>query len=205
MKLTDEDLLPNESVVLKKNANAVIGVTESGLTKFAFGKWMWVIGMKGKEAIGGKLYLTNYRLIFKSHRLNRLRGKFSIFLPTVTELEDTSFLMTRKVSIRTKWTKFDFVMWGISDFIKKAESERANLTEDKITELRKIAIENFDKCGEGLQVFGGLENINKVFLHKGKVSELIKLATNPFEGLAAMAYDELLDQAIVKPWQEKFE
>lgn len=205
MKLTDEDLLPNESVVLKKNANAVIGVTESGLTKFAFGKWMWVIGMKGKEAIGGKLYLTNYRLIFKSHRLNRLRGKFSIFLPTVTELEDTSFLMTRKVSIRTKWTKFDFVMWGISDFIKKAASARANLAEDEIAELRTITLENFDKCGEGLQVFGGLENINKVFLHKGKVSELIKLATNPLEGLAAMAYDELFNQAIVKPWQERFD
>jgi hypothetical protein len=53
MKIKEEDLLPNESIVLKKNANAVIGVTESGLSQFAFDKLMWAIGMKGKEAIGG--------------------------------------------------------------------------------------------------------------------------------------------------------
>ncbi len=52
MKIKEEDLLPNESIVLKKNANAVIGVTESGLSQFAFDKLMWAIGMKGKEAIG---------------------------------------------------------------------------------------------------------------------------------------------------------
>lgn len=40
MKITDEDLLPNESIVLKKNSNAVIGVTESGLSQFAFDKLM---------------------------------------------------------------------------------------------------------------------------------------------------------------------
>lgn len=91
--------------------------------------------MKGKEAIGGKLYLTNYRLIFKSHGFSQLKGRFSIFLPTVLEFKDMSFILTRKISVRTKLTKFDFVMWGISEFIKKAESKSAKVTEEDIIEL----------------------------------------------------------------------
>lgn len=67
------------------------------------------------------------------------------------------------------------------------------------------AIKNFDKCGEGLQVFGGLEKVNKIFLQGGKVAELFKLATNPLEGLAAMAFDELFDKMIAKTWQEIFD
>ena len=77
MKITDADLLDSEKLIQTKNANAVIKVDEHGLSRFAFDQLMWMVGMKGKEAIGGKIHLTNYRLIFKSHRINRLTGKFS--------------------------------------------------------------------------------------------------------------------------------
>lgn len=38
-------LLPGERVLMKKGANAVITVDQSGLSKFAFDTWMFAVGM----------------------------------------------------------------------------------------------------------------------------------------------------------------
>lgn len=61
------DLLPGEKLALTKSANAVVSLSEHGLSRFAAGQLMWCVGMEGKEAIGGKLHLTDMRLVFKSH------------------------------------------------------------------------------------------------------------------------------------------
>jgi len=89
MDLENLDLLPDEDILISKAANA------------CFSKI---------EYIGGKLYLTNYRLIFKSHKFNRLRGKFSIFLSTIEGMRDDSFLCIKKLSVVTKLKKFEFIV-----------------------------------------------------------------------------------------------
>ena len=48
---------------------------------------------KGIEQVGGKLYLTNYRIVFESHKLNFQSGTTQI------KLEDIS-------SVKKSWTKF---------------------------------------------------------------------------------------------------
>lgn len=42
--------------------------------------------MRGPEAVGGKLYLTNQRLIFESHALNVQRGAEQVPLADVVEV-----------------------------------------------------------------------------------------------------------------------
>ena len=136
MNITPEDLLPDEKLLLSKNSNAVIALSDYGLSQFAFDKYMWVVGMKNKEAIGGKLHLTNYRLIFKSHSINRLTGTFSIILPAITQIQDSSFLMTRKMSVDTRFNRFDFVIWGVADLIKQIEQAQKEFSEDDFERLR---------------------------------------------------------------------
>jgi len=204
MKLDSHDMLPNENLIQEKAANAVIKVAERGLSDFAFNDFMWVAGMKGKEAMGGKLYLTNCRMIFKSHGFNRLKGKFSIFLPTIKWIRDSSHLMTRKIEVSTHTTLFEFVMWGIPDFIRRTNEQLMKITPESTYELREIALGNFDKCGEGLEIFGGLEKVNKYFLNVRKGSDILKIAKNPLQGLTALAFEELFDKHIVDRWQEGF-
>lgn len=97
MDLGEEDLLPGEAVVLSKSANAMIRVSEFGLSRFAFDRVMVAAGLGDAEAIGGKLYVTDCRVVFKSHAVNRVRGAFSIFLPTVRDLRDTSAGLKRQL------------------------------------------------------------------------------------------------------------
>lgn len=133
--------------------------------------------MKGKEAIGGKLYLTNYRILFKAHRLNRLSGKFSIALPTIQSLKDTSRLLAKRMEVGTGTQMFEFVVWGIPELIKAVQGARDGLAPAQVEELRTAAVENYGKFGKGLKVVEGIEAMNKGLLVGRKLSELAKLAT----------------------------
>ena len=205
MNITPEDLLPDEKLLLSKNSNAVIALSEYGLSQFAFDKYMWVVGMKNKEAIGGKLHLTNYRLIFKSHSINRLTGTFSIILPAITQIQDSSFLMTRKMSVDTRFNRFDFVIWGVADLIKQIEQAQKEFSEDDFERLRSNIVHSYDKFGGGLEVFGGVEGINKAFLWGGGAQQLFELAADPFQAIGVLMLEELFDQKLSDDWQKYFD
>lgn len=129
MALAQEDLLPEEELLLSKATNAVIRPTEHGLARFPFDKYMPLVGMEGREAIGGKLYLTSYRLLFKAHGVNRVKGEFSIFLPTVRDAADASRGVTRKIRIDTPSQEYEFVIWGVRRFLVALDECRARLGE----------------------------------------------------------------------------
>jgi hypothetical protein len=135
MKVEDADLLPGERVVLSKPANAVIRLDEHGLSRFPADHLMRVTGFAGKEAIGGKLHLTNYRLFFKSHRVNRLTGAFSIFLPTITGLHDRSRWIAKKLEVATRLQTFEFVVWGVPAFIATIQAQASQITAAQALEL----------------------------------------------------------------------
>ena len=180
MNITDADLLDGESLIQTKSANAVIKIDEHGLSRFAFDQLMWTIGMKGKEAIGGKIHLTNYRLIFQSHAVNRLTGKFSIFLPTISDLKDASRFLVKKMHVATQTQQFEFVIWGIPAFISQIHSARDSISSDQLNNIRSTAAKDFRKCGEGLKIFAALEAINVVLTAK-KIAEIVKIAQNLVE------------------------
>jgi hypothetical protein len=203
--LSAVDLLPGEQVLESKASNAVVTLSDHGLSRFAFDKYMWVAGMKEKEAIGGHLFLTSYRLVFQAHALNRLRGRYSIFLPAILSLRDASFLWTRKIAVATRSTEFQFVLWGIARFLRRVEEARSRLTPDAVRYLQGVAVEHFDRWGEGLQVVAGAEQVNRAVLAGGEASTLFQLATNPFQALAAAALEELLDRTVIDAWQRPFQ
>ena len=66
MLLEQDEWLDGERVILERKANLMINIKDYGMKrKFT---------LSSKEAIGGNLYLSNYRLIFKSHPINRVKG-----------------------------------------------------------------------------------------------------------------------------------
>src|SRR5438067_4899834 len=180
MALEPADLWPGEVHQLTKAANLVIRVKEHGLSQFAFDKYMFLIGMRGKEALGGQVHLTNYRLIFKTHRLNRLRGKISIFLPNVTSVTNASWFIVRKVKIETDVQTYEMVIWGIPAFIEAVEDAREALKPQQKERLKQLVLQRPEVLGEGLKKWVGLERINQVLLavRKGasKLDELTDLA-----------------------------
>jgi hypothetical protein len=141
MALDSSDLLPGEAVVLRKNANAVIALADYGLTPFSggIGKAMELIGMAGAEAIGGRLYLTNYRLLFMAHGLNRVRGASSLYLPHIQEIRNSSSGLIRRVTIVTTTHQAVFVVWGVAALINAVNRARAELDPTTIAWLEDLS------------------------------------------------------------------
>jgi hypothetical protein len=118
LHLTQNDLLSDETVIIEKNVNAIIKLKDYNLRSISHANW------GGTEPVGGRLHLTNYRLIFASHAINRVVGTFSILLPTIQQVKDTSFLLNRRIEISTQAQIFEFNVWGIPEFIASITSTR---------------------------------------------------------------------------------
>jgi hypothetical protein len=194
MGLMPDDLLPGEHLVLDKAANAVISIAEHGLSRFAFDRYMGLVGMKGKEAIGGRLYLTDCRLIFKSHAVNRLTGKFSVFLPTIVDVKDTSGFIAKKMEVATRAQKLEFVVWGIPELMAAIRTQRDLLGPPQRALLRAAVAANYARCGDGLKISRALEAINVGLLTAQKIHDLISLAQNPLELSSALSLFELFSE-----------
>lgn len=80
---------------------------------------------RGIEAVGGKLYLTNQRLIFESHAFNIQRGATIIPLSSVMGVRKcwTKFLNLIPIAPNgiavssTEGKKYRFVTWGRQEWI----------------------------------------------------------------------------------------
>ncbi|MGB5024737.1 MAG: GRAM domain-containing protein [Saprospiraceae bacterium] len=64
---------------------------------------------KGVEAVGGKLYLTNKRLVFKSHKFNIQDHELSIPLSDISKVERTKTwgIINNSLSITTTGNKIE--------------------------------------------------------------------------------------------------
>jgi hypothetical protein len=77
---------------------------------------------KGAEGVGGKLYLTNKRLVFKSHKLNIQNHEFSTNLTDIEKVDRYKSLgvINNGLTITTKDKKVDnFVVEQADDWIEK--------------------------------------------------------------------------------------
>jgi len=151
--INNEDLLLGEKVILSKNANAVIRISDYGLKKLPLGMSdsLALVGMAEKEAIGGELHLTNLRLIFKSHAVNRLTGKFSIFLNTIKSVKDISVFISKKMEIKTLGQSYEFVVWGIPKLMQEIDKNKNAITNQQLIGLEKIITTDYTKIGTGLE------------------------------------------------------
>lgn len=75
---------------------------------------------KGVEAVGGKLKVTDSRLIFKSHSVNIQTGTTEIIMEQIAKVEkrNTLGIVPNGMSIITKdGTEHKFVLWNRSRII----------------------------------------------------------------------------------------
>ncbi len=205
MNIKPEDLFEGEKVILSKNSNLIVTPKEFGLKKFAYDDLLWTVGMKNKEALGGKIHLTNYRLVFISHSLNRLTGKTSIFLPTIKDVKDSSFQLTKKITVETYTSKVDFVIWGIDKVIKSIQEQQSDLNPSDIEKIRQLTISNPEKSSDGLKSWNALNTVNNVLLIGRKGEEVMNIVSNPLGALGSIFIKELLDKTIAEKWQKEFE
>ncbi len=173
MEITKDDLFIGEKVLISKNANSVIKLNDFGLKGLSnsIEKAMTIIGFAGKEAIGGQLHLTNYRLIFKSHPANRVKGKFSIFLNTIKSVKDTSILISKKIEVLTISQKYEFVIWGVPNFINELESAKQTLDKDKLKYITEMITKDYKKIGQGFEHFKELDILLRAM---PKITEVIQ-------------------------------
>lgn len=154
-----EDLFYGEKLILSKNANSIINISDFALKRLPYDQAMKLVGMANKEAIGGKIHLTNYRIIFKSHSFNRLTGKFSIFLNTINDINDISSFISKKIEIKTHSQDFQFVVWGIPKLINEIDRCKNLLTEQDFKELKEKIINDHTKLGDGYNYSQIMNNI----------------------------------------------
>jgi hypothetical protein len=202
MQFHDDDLLRGEELLVSKFANAVVTPAEHGLSRFAADDLMWTVGMKDKEAIGGQLHLTTYRLLFRSHTLNRLTGDIELFLPTILSLQNTSYLWTRKFAVDTSSARYEFVMWGIAKFLRRVTEASDALGVDSVARIRSAVLDRAD--GSGLTIHNGAERANRMFATTRQVAETAALVANPLKGLAVVAMEELFDNTVAERWNRRF-
>jgi hypothetical protein len=119
VSLSGFEVLPGEQVLVRKKANAVVGIVQAGPGS------MGSVGMTGTEGVGGQLYLTDLRLAFRAHRFNRLQGGFTIPLSSITQVRDTSSGLRRQIEIVTPLERFTFVVWGVAKLIAQIEALRS--------------------------------------------------------------------------------
>ena len=81
---------------------------------------------RGWETVGGRLYLTNQRLIFESHPFNIQRGTTIIPLPNISVVREawTKFLnqipiANNSIAVTTnEGREYRIVVWGRRDWIE---------------------------------------------------------------------------------------
>jgi hypothetical protein len=101
------DLLKNEVIIKKGKANH----------------------FKGLEAVGGNLYLTNYRVIFKSHFLNIQTHTESYPLDEITDMgkRNTLGIVPNGFFLKMKNGQIEkFVVWGRSKWLAKIKDSIQN-------------------------------------------------------------------------------
>ena len=109
MALSAGELLLGETVLLSKNAN---------------------YRLDHGEALGGRVHLTSLRLVFEAHPVNRVVGRASIFLPTITGLEDSSRMLAKSITVITTGPRVELVVWGVPALIQRILAARDALPAD---------------------------------------------------------------------------
>ena len=192
MKLDQSRLLAGEELLLSKKVNFVISVSDYGLSRFVADDLMWIAGLQGKEAIGGKLYLTNYRVIFISHSINRVSGSIEIFLPAITKAYNSSRGLTKSITLDTELADLKFIVWGIPKLLEQINSAASASLSPEDNQLSELLNSVESKPANGLSKNQTLENLNKIFLFARAQADNLSAAKDPLGVLSELLLDEAI-------------
>jgi hypothetical protein len=191
MRIKPEDLLPAESVVEGKNANLILRPTDYLMAPIVDDPLRRRLGLSGQEGIGGRLYLTSYRLIFKSHAINRVTGSVSIFLPTITGLQDTSRGLSKRLTVHTTMLDYDLVVWGVRKLIEaiNQQVEITAATPERWREVVGLIRADPARALGGMKVSRGVTS-----LQSRNVRAILENVTDPFSAACSLNLAVLLDE-----------
>ncbi|MGD1701461.1 hypothetical protein [Dapis sp. BLCC M229] len=183
-KLFDEELLNNETIILSYDASIYINTEEYKISKpreILNPLWVRVIDGRGRKNkfiyIHGKIYLTNYRIIFKAKKekvgifgldglnayKNRLYGKIDIFLWDIITITRFKHLIRRGLNIYDT-TKERYKFWlrhpsiNLLSFIKEFDAAKKDINE---ANFRRYSYGN---SSSKLIIHSRLEQHNKFWL-----------------------------------------
>lgn len=139
-------LIEKEKIIYKKGSNFIASVDEADLVRFCADQLMWIVGMQGKEAIGGHLYITNFRLIFVAHSVNRLKGQFSIPLSAVNSARRQVKFPVFKLVVETSSGRYDFVNWNVRDALSAIASYEDEAPPELETDMLETLTKNQPLC-----------------------------------------------------------
>jgi len=106
----------------------------------------------GEEKIGGKLHLTTYRLVFYANSANRVVGRFSMFLPTLQQVKNASFIWDRRMAVSTQSKTVEFQVWGIKEVASRINSAKEMFNAASNEQLIARLTEEYPKLGEEFDV-----------------------------------------------------
>lgn len=167
MSLAPADLLPGETVLGDKNANMLIRPQDHGLAPV----------FSSAEAIGGKLYLTTARLVFRAHALNRVTGTTSLFLANVEGVRDTSRGLMRKIEVTTGRHATEFVLWGIPAFMEAIAQARSAITPEARERLRELVLAGHPALHLGLRASATVDATVRAVMAGAKLVDLVAAPT----------------------------
>ncbi|SFD02238.1 hypothetical protein SAMN05443252_11413 [Bacillus sp. OV322] len=155
MELKQEEFLHGEYVILERRANLLINPKDYGLGRMKY-------NLQRKEAVGGKMYVTNYRLLFKPHLINRVKGLHSILLHNIQNARDSSFLFMRKMEVTANNLSYEFVVGKREELMRTIETAKRNITPQQKIELerqmheRTGGLDKFDTMDKAIKIFFNL-------------------------------------------------
>jgi hypothetical protein len=89
---------------------------------------------RGIEGVGGKIFLTNKKVVFKSHKINIQKGQTDILYENITEIikRKTAKIIDNGIRIKTNdGNEFDFVVNEREKWIEKLN--------EKITHYNRVS------------------------------------------------------------------
>lgn len=196
--LQPQDLLPGERLLASSLGNLIVDPARFGLRPFVFGDLGFLLGMKGKEVVGGALHLTNLRLLFKSHRLNRLHGAVSLFLPSIEAVEERRLLVIQRLRLRTESMQLEFNLLDAGGLRAQVERARTDFGAEEQAALAALQ-QQLDGL-DTLKPDAAIDRINTVLHYGRKSQDVVQAAAAPLVALASLLASEMFDRTLAERW-----
>jgi hypothetical protein len=190
-------LVSGESISNEWAANFVIDISAYGLSKFCADDHMWAVGMKGKEALGGRLFVTNYRLIFATHPVNRVVGEFGIPLEIVEGVKNKSFLVVKKIAVLCALGEFQFVVWNVNRLMTVIEERKRTL--DVGGWHAALRNEKDALTSGNMHISLVIETANRALNVVGAAKKIADAVANPLEFIRDALIEEALEKLVKEP------
>ena len=139
--MQEAGLFPHETIFEKKLGTLFIYPEQAGIQCLD-------LGGRARHPVGGTFFITQFRLLFEAHPLNRITGQTSILLDTISEARDTSAFMRPQISI-TAGIPYDILLFQTAEPIIVLQQTRVHSTPPLAAEGRADLLRALVPQGEG--------------------------------------------------------